>query len=110
MTLPPFQTVAILLMAILGTQITRFFPFILFRKRGSTHPYITYLGQVLPYAAIGLLVIYCLRNISFQSSGRGLPEGLAILTILLLHYWKENTLLSIGAGTFVYMFLVQSVC
>lgn len=109
MTLTPFQTLTILLMAILGTQITRFLPFILFRKRGANHPYITYLGQVLPYAAIGLLVVYCLRNVSFQSPGRGLPEGISILTIILLHYWKENTLLSIGAGTFLYMFLVQSV-
>lgn len=109
MTLTSLQTLAILTVVVIGTQITRFLPFLLFRTRGAQHPYVTYLGQVLPYAAIGLLVVYCLKNVSFQGPGHGIPESVAIAVIVLLHYWKENTLVSIGAGTAIYMILMQTL-
>ena len=70
--------------------------------------YIQYLGKVLPYAVIGLLVIYCLKDVP-ASSTYGLPEAIAILFIMVLHKWKKNTLLSIGGGTILYMILVQMV-
>lgn len=109
MTLTPIQTLIIILMVVIGTMITRFLPFILFKNHNKDNTYITYLGEVLPYAAIGLLVIYCLKNVSFTSSSLWVPESIAIACIIGLHYWKENTLLSIGAGTVIYMFLVQVV-
>lgn len=64
---------------------------------------------MLPYAAIGLLVVYCLRGIRFTAPSHGLPEAIAILCIVLVHHWKNNTLLSIGTGTVVYMVLIQFV-
>ncbi|HPZ42835.1 MAG TPA: AzlD domain-containing protein [Bacillota bacterium] len=109
MTLTPVQTLIIILMATLGTVITRFLPFILFSGKNGNHPYITYLGNVLPYSAIGLLVVYCLKDVNLLKSPFGLPEAVAITCIALLHYWKNNVLLSIGTGTIVYMFLVQRV-
>ena len=66
------------------------------------------LGTVLPYAVIGLLVIYCLKDVDFGST-YGIPELLAIVFIVLLHKWKKNILLSIGAGTVFYMLLVQFI-
>ena len=66
------------------------------------------IAAVLPYAAIGLLVIYCLKDVP-MSSTHGLPEAIAILFIILIHKWKKNTLLSIGGGTVLYMVLVQTV-
>jgi branched-subunit amino acid transport protein AzlD len=108
-TLTPTQTFIIILMVTIGTMITRFLPFILFQGTKSNNSYIGYLGQFLPYSAIGLLVVYCLRNISFTSPTYWLPEAIAIICITVLHYWKENTLLSIGAGTVIYMVLVQAV-
>ncbi len=91
----------------LGTMLTRFLPFLIFPE-GKTPPrVITYLGKVLPYAVIGMLVIYCLKD-SFSNGSYALPEAIAAAFIILLHKWKKNTLLSIGAGTALYMFLVQN--
>lgn len=109
MTLTPMQTLIIILMVVIGTMINRFLPFILFKNHNNDNTYINYLGEVLPYAAIGLLVIYCLKNVSFTNPSLWIPEAIAISCIIGLHYWKENTLLSIGAGTVIYMFLVQVV-
>jgi branched-subunit amino acid transport protein AzlD len=108
-TLTSAQTFIILLMVTTGTMITRFLPFLLFKGAKSTNSYISYLGQVLPYAAIGLLVVYCLKGISFSVPAYGIPEAIAIICIIVFHYWKGNALLSIGTGTVIYMILVQTV-
>ncbi len=102
------QSILTILIVILGTMITRFLPFLIFPEGKTPPPYITYLGTVLPYAVIGLLVVYCLKD-SFGSGHYAIPEAIAILFIIVLHKWKKNTLLSIGVGTVLYMFLVQSV-
>ncbi len=86
------------------TALLRFLPFLVFRN-GTPEP-VRYLGGVLPYAIMGMLVVYCLKNISFTSAGHGLPELLSVLLVVLLHKWKHNTLLSILAGTIFYMLLV----
>lgn len=84
-------------------------PFIVFPDNKGNHPYITYLGNVLPYSAIGLLVVYCLKGVNLINPPFGIPEAVAIICITVLHYWKSNALLSIGAGTGIYMILVQIV-
>lgn len=109
MLLTPIQTFIIICMVTLGTIISRFLPFILFKDTKSNNSYISYLGQVLPYAAIGLLVVYCLKGVNFKSTTYWVPEAIAIICITVLHYWKGNTLLSIGVGTAIYMLLVQVV-
>lgn len=109
MTLSYIEALIILLMVAIGTIITRFLPFIIFRTNKTKKSYITYLGKVLPYSAIGLLVVYCLKGVDFSGNSYGIPEAIAIVSIVALHYWKGNTLLSIGAGTAIYMFLVQFV-
>lgn len=102
------QSIITILVIALGTQLTRFLPFVLFPEKRTPPPYISYLGRVLPYAAMGLLVVYCLRN-AWAGAFYGLPELIAVACVAGLHVWKRNTLLSIGAGTALYMFLVQ-VC
>lgn len=109
MILTTSQTLIIIFLAALATMTTRFLPFILFKGNRSTNSYIKYLGQVLPYSAIGLLVVYCLRNVNLTVSPYGIPEAISILAIGILHYWKGNTLLSIGGGTLIYMILIQKV-
>lgn len=94
---------------VLGTVITRFLPFILFPAGKETPKYIEYLGKNLPYATIGLLVVYCLKGITPLSYPFGLPELLAVISVVALHVWKGNSLLSIGAGTGIYMILIQVV-
>ena len=68
-----------------------------------------YLGRTLPYATMGLLVVYCLKDVSLAGSSHGLPEMIAVAVIVVLHWWKGNSLLSIGAGTVIYMIMVQRV-
>ena len=94
--------------ALLGTMVTRFLPFLIFPEGKEPPKFIQYLGKVLPYAVIGLLVIYCLKDVP-GSGTYGIPEFLAIVFIVLLHRWKKNILLSIGGGTVFYMLLVQFV-
>lgn len=101
------QSIITILVVVLGTMLTRFLPFLIFPEEKTPPHYITYLGTVLPYAVIGLLVVYCLKNAVFASF-HGLPELITIVCIFILHKWKRNTLLSIGTGTIVYMFLVQT--
>lgn len=94
--------------ALLGTMMTRFLPFLIFTEGKEPPEFIQYLGKVLPYAVIGLLVIYCLKDVP-GSGTYGIPEFLAIAFIVLLHRWKKSILLSIGGGTVFYMLLVQFV-
>lgn len=85
----------------LVTAAIRFLPFIVFKNK--TPKIIEYLGKVLPYALIGMLVVYCLKDVSFLSGYHGIPEAIACLTVFVLHKIKHNTLLSVLAGTAVYM-------
>lgn len=109
MYLTPMETLIIIGCVAIGTMTTRFLPFILFPDHKEVPDYIAYLGKVLPYAVIGLLVVYCLKGISLTSMPFGLPELIGVVGTVLLHLWKANTLLSIGGGTFLYMILVQCI-
>lgn len=107
MTLTPAQTIMTILAVALATVITRFLPFLLLARQGQNHPLVAYLGRVLPFAAVGFLVVYCLKDVSLAAAPHGIPEAVAILVIAGLHLWRHNTLLSIGAGTAIYMLLVS---
>ena len=89
------------------TMLTRFLPFIVFRRH--TPAYVSYLGRVLPAAIIGMLVVYCLKDISLAAYPFGLPELLAAACVVAMQVWRRNSLVSILAGTVVYMALVQLV-
>lgn len=102
------QRILTILIVVIGTVLTRAVPFIIFPANKTPSAYIKYLGTMLPYAAIGLLVVYCLKD-SFGGQATFIPECISILFIVVLHNWKKNTLLSIGLGTILYMFLVQVI-
>lgn len=93
----------------LGTMITRFLPFLLFPENKRIPTYIKFLSDVLPHTIIGMLVVYCLKDVSFVEHPYALPEIISIVAITGLHLWKKNTLLSIGIGSILYIFLVQYV-
>lgn len=102
------QSIITIAAVVLGTMATRFLPFLVFPE-GKTPPvFIQYLGKVLPYAVISLLIIYCLKDVP-ASTTHGLPEAIAILFVIVLHKWKKSTLLSIAGGTILYMILVQRI-
>jgi len=101
--------ILLIVVAVLVTMATRFLPFLIFGEKRKTPPIIEYLGTVLPFAIMGMLVIYCLKDVSLLRFPYGLPELLACAVVVALHVWKRNSLLSIGGGTVCYMLLVQLV-
>jgi branched-subunit amino acid transport protein AzlD len=109
MILSTQQSLILIAIFTIGTFLTRVLPFILFPNNKETPKYVLYLGNVLPFAAIGLLIVYCLKGVSILDASYGIPEGIAIMCIVLLHLWKNNVLLSIGGGTVIYMAMVQLV-
>ena len=109
MTMTITQQIITVAVVVLGTMTTRFLPFLIFPEGKEPPAVITYLGTVLPYAVIGLLVVFCLKDIQPAQAPYGLPELLSVAAVAALHLWKKNTLLSIGAGTALYMVLVQAV-
>lgn len=93
----------------LVTAAIRFCPFLIFRKSAKTPHLVEKLGRLLPFAVMGMLVVYCLKGTSFATFGGFLPELIACSLVAGLHVWKRNTLLSIITGTIAYMLLVQLV-
>ena len=91
------------------TAAIRFLPFMLFNGNRKTPPIINKLGKMLPYAIMGMLVVYCLKGISFASVSGYMPSVIACLVVAVLHIWKKNTLICIVCGTVCYMVLVQMV-
>lgn len=91
------------------TILLRFLPFLIFRAGKPIPPYVAYLGDVLPAAIIGMLVIYCLKDTVIAAAPYGVPELIAVLCVIGLQAWRRNSLLSILSGTVVYMLLVQLV-
>ena len=101
------HTAALVAVMAAVTILLRFLPFLLFRGERGTPPYIAYLGQVLPQAIIGMLVIYCLKDMAVTSAPFGLPELIAGGTVILLQILRRNSLVSIRSGTAVYMLLLH---
>ena len=99
---------AIAVMAIV-TFLTRVLPFLLFDRGESPPKLVLYLGRVLPPAIIAMLIVYCLRGVSFSTPGGWVPQLLCVAVVVALHLWKHNNLLSIFGGTVLYMVLVQAV-
>ena len=101
--------IALIAVATLVTMATRFLPFLIFGDKRKTPAVIERLGKILPCAIMGMLVVYCLKDVSVLQYPYGLPEVIGIAIVALLHIWKRNSLLSIGVGTVSYMLLLQFV-
>lgn len=99
----------IIVVVALTTFATRVIPFLIFPKGKEIPKTVQYLGKVLTPAVIGMLVVYCLKSTSVLCAPYGIPEAISVLVVAVLHIWKRNNLLSIGVGTVLYMFLIQTV-
>ena len=103
------HAMVLILTMMVGTMATRFLPFLLLGDKRQTPPFIRYLGKVLPYASMGMLVVYCLKGVSVTQLSSLAPAVLGVGITAGLHLWKHNTLISIIGGTVCYMLLVQVV-
>ena len=91
------------------TAALRFVPFFIFGSERPVPKFVSYLGRVLPYSIMAMLVVYCLKGISFTKAQFGLPELISVAIVAVLHIWKRNTLFSIICGTICYMLLIQFI-
>ena len=106
------QMHAIIIILVMGliTLATRLIPVFVFGRGDKKVPdYILYLGKVVPFTAMGLLIVYCLKDVPILESPHGLPELIALAIVSGTYLWKRNTILSVVIGTVVYMMLVQMV-
>ena len=103
------QKIITIAICVLGTMATRFLPFLIFAGKKEAPKYIQYLGRALPAALFGMLVIYCLKDVSFITPSYGIPELIAIAITIGLHLWKRQMLISIAAGTVCYMLITQLI-
>lgn len=93
----------------LTTTLLRFLPFLVFSKGRKTPPFVLWLGKVLPFAIMGMLVVYCLKGVSFLSAPFGIPELISCAVVVLLHIWKRSSVLSITGGTALYILIVNLI-
>ena len=101
-----YSCLLILVMALVTAAI-RFAPFFLFRKK--TPGSVLYLGKTLPYCAMAMLVVYCLKGVSFASLRSFLPEAVASVAVIAVYKTKRSAALSILTGTLLYMFRIQKI-
>ena len=102
-------TLGLVAVVALVTALIRFAPFILFPGGKATPAYIRYLSGVLPCAAIGMLLVYCLKDLRLQVMPFALPELICVALVAVSYVWKRNTLLSVALGTLSYMVILQKV-
>lgn len=107
--MPDTHSALLIAVIALVTAALRFLPFLIFGEGRQTPPLVAHLGKVLPFAIMGMLVVYCLKDVSVAAAPFGVPEAIGVAVVALLHIWKRSTLLSIGGGTMCYMLLVQFI-
>lgn len=102
---------AMIVIMVMGLAVlaTRIVPVLIFDREEKVPEFILYLGRVVPYTAMGLLIVYCLRDMPVLESPHGRPELISLAAVTVTYLWKRNTILSVVIGTALYMFLIQSV-
>lgn len=100
---------AMMIILVMGvvTLGTRILPVLIFGRGEKVPDYILYLGRVVPYTAMGFLIVYCLRDVSLIEAPYAIPELIALALVIASYLWKRNTIFSVVVGTFIYMLLVQ---
>lgn len=93
----------------LVTAAIRFLPFLVFKNGRATPKVVEKLSWLLPFSVMGMLVVYCLKDVRFTSLSGFLPALIASCIVCGSYIWKRSTLLSIISGTVCYMILVQIV-
>lgn len=102
------QIITILLIAA-STIATRALPFILFPSQKHTPRFVQFLGKYLASAVFGMLIIYCVKDVSFLSGNHGVPQVIGIAFCVLLHLWRKNMFLTIAGGTLFYMAIIHII-
>mgnify|MGYP002856248106 FL=1 len=102
---------ALLIIIVMGfaTLATRLLPVLIFGNGKKVPEYILYLGKGVPYTAMGLLIVYCLKDVSVFEAPHAIPEVIALAIVSGSYLWKRNSILSVVIGTLSYMLMVQLI-
>jgi len=109
MALSASQAILVILVAAVCTFATRLFPFALFGGKKEVPQFVRYLGDILPAAIIGVLIIYCFKDFAKGDVNLIVPQLIAAAATAAVHIWKRNILFSIAVGTIGYMLLIHFV-
>lgn len=90
-----------------ATILTRFIPFLLFPEHKELPTWLIKLGDRLPYASLGMLVVYALKDIKLTQTPFGASEIISLMCITLIHKAFKNTLVSIFSGLVIYLVCVN---
>ena len=101
--------IAVILVMGLATFATRIVPVLLFGRGSKVPDYVMYLGKVVPYTAMGLLIVYCMKDVQVMAAPHALPEIVAMAVVVMSYLWKRNSILSVVIGTVLYMLMVQNM-
>ena len=106
--MPDYRHAMIIILVMgLMTFATRILPVVIFGRGEKVPDYIMYLGRVVPYTAMGLLIVYCLRDVPVLEAPHAMPEFISLAVVVLTYLWKRNTIFSVVVGTVLYMVFVQ---
>lgn len=104
--MPEIYTIILIMMLVtLGIRVA---PFILF-TRHKNHPLLHYMSSTLPVLIILVLILYCLREVKLDCYPYGVPELVSMLAVVLVHYFFRQAIISILAGTLLYMAFKQGL-
>lgn len=96
-----------ILIAAAVTALIRALPFLAFRGGRKPPEFIVWLGTQLPRAVMMMLVVYCLKDVSFTTRAGFIPAFAGVAAAAALHVWKRQMLLSVAGSTAVYMLLLR---
>ena len=99
--------IAVVVMS-LANFATRLFPFLFFVNR-EPPALIIFVEKTFPPIIMTILIFYSLKNIDLTSMPYGFSEISAVIVTVLVHLGLKNYLVSIFAGTFFYMTMLQYV-
>ena len=107
----PQLIVTIALMA-LCVMLTRFLAFMAFPSEKHTPRFVRFLGEWLPSAVFGMLIVYCLKDSSLLfplqwQHGFDWRMALAVVITILIHLWRKSFFVTIAGGTLAYMLLMR---
>ena len=101
------HALAVVAICALVTILLRALPFVCFGGKPGTPRLVLALGRTLPAAIMAALVVYCLKGVPYGTLREGTCQLIAAAAVVALHLLRRSTLLSIGAGTALYMILIR---
>ncbi len=100
-----FYLIGAILVASIGTALTRLLPFFVFRNVAD-NKLLKYLQETMPLLIMTLLVFFSLLGTPWSET-YGIYEISGIFVAILCFLWFKNSVFSIFAGIIFYIFITR---